>query len=109
MRRVYLKSLAVTYFKNRYDEVIYVGKAKSLNARVKSYFASEHKDSPKTKVLVDRIRDIEIQLGENEAEALILENNLIKKFQPKYNIRLRDDKSYPYVIVKERLLSTARV
>ncbi len=88
-------------FKNKFDEVIYVGKAKSLQSRVKSYFASDHKDSPKTKVLVDKICDIEFQLAESEAEALILENNLIKKYLPKYNIRLRDDKSYPYVIIKK--------
>lgn len=86
-------------FKNKFDEVIYVGKAKNLHNRVKSYFASEHNDSPKTRVLVDKICDIEFQLTETEAEALILENNLIKKFQPKYNIRLRDDKSYPYVLI----------
>ena len=88
-------------FKNKFDEVIYVGKAKSLQSRVKSYFASDHKESPKTKVLVDKICDIEFQLAESEAEALILENNLIKKYLPKYNIRLRDDKSYPYVIIKK--------
>jgi len=88
-------------FKNKFDEVIYVGKAKSLNSRVKSYFASEHKDSPKTRVLVEKICGIEFQLAESESEALILENNLIKKFQPKYNIRLRDDRSYPYVIINK--------
>jgi excinuclease ABC subunit C len=88
-------------FKNKFDEVIYVGKAKSLFSRVKSYFYNDHKDSPKTKVLVDKICDIEFQLAESEAEALILENNLIKKYLPKYNIRLRDDKSYPYVIIKK--------
>ena len=88
-------------FKNKFDEVIYVGKAKSLYSRVTSYFSSEHKDSPKTRVMVDRICDIEFQLASSEAEALILENNLIKKYLPKYNIRLRDDKSYPYVIVKK--------
>lgn len=88
-------------FKNKLNEIIYVGKAKNLNSRVKSYFASEHKDSPKTRILVEKICDIEFQLTESESEALILENNLIKKYLPKYNIRLKDDKSYPYVIVKK--------
>ena len=88
-------------FKNKYDEIIYVGKAKNLKSRVSSYFSSDHKESPKTRMLVEKICNVEIQLAESEAEAFVLENTLIKKYLPKYNIRLKDDKSYPYVIVKK--------
>jgi excinuclease ABC subunit C len=80
-------------------EVLYVGKAKNLRSRVASYFSSDHKGSPKTRYLVDKIRDLSFELTESDAEAFVLENILIKKHRPKYNIRLKDDKSYPYVII----------
>ncbi len=79
-------------------EVIYVGKAKSLKARVSSYFNNSSK-SPKTEILISHVRDFEFLITKNDAEAFVLENNLIKKHSPKYNIRLKDDKSYPYVMV----------
>jgi excinuclease ABC subunit C len=79
-------------------KVLYVGKAKDLKSRVGSYFQKGAK-SPKTEILVGHIRDFDFFLTENEAEALILENNLIKKHRPKYNIMMRDDKSYPYITV----------
>jgi len=82
--------------KSAAGKVIYVGKAKSLKPRVSSYFQMGAK-TPKTEILVGHIRDFEFVLTETEAEALILENNLIKKYKPKYNILMRDDKSYPYI------------
>lgn len=84
--------------KNEHDEVLYVGKAKHLKSRVTSYFNASAKNV-KTEILVSRIRDFDFLVTANEAEALVLENNLIKKHGPKYNIRLKDDKSYPYVVV----------
>lgn len=79
--------------------VLYVGKAKNLKARVSSYFKSKAHSSLKTEHLVGQITDFDFMLTETEAEAFVLENNLIKKFSPKYNIRLRDDKTYPYIVI----------
>ena len=79
--------------------VLYVGKAKSLRSRVRSYFASDHETSVKTQHLVRLIRDVETIVVPSEAHALILENNLIKEYRPRFNIALRDDKSYPYIKV----------
>lgn len=84
--------------KNSQDHIIYVGKAKSLKKRVGSYF-SEAVKNPKTTILVSHIRDFDFMITGNETEAFILENNLIKKHKPKYNIRLKDDKSFPYVVI----------
>ena len=83
-------------FYNKNQTVIYVGKAKKLKNRVQSYFNLSQK-SPKTEILVSHIVECQFILTDSEAEALILENNLIKKHSPKYNIQFRDDKSYPYV------------
>ena len=80
-------------------EILYVGKAKSLRSRVRSYFSSRHDESLKTRELVRRIRDFETLVVNSEAEALILENNLIKEHHPRFNINLRDDKTYPYIKV----------
>jgi excinuclease ABC subunit C len=84
--------------KNDKEQIIYVGKAKNLRSRVQSYFNQSNK-SPKTEILVSHIRDFDFMMTENDAEAFVLENNLIKKHTPKYNIRLKDDKSYPYVVI----------
>ena len=84
--------------KNQRDEILYVGKAKQLKPRVSSYFNASAKNT-KIEILVSKIHDFEFIVTGNEAEALVLENNLIKKHSPKYNIRLKDDKSYPYVII----------
>lgn len=84
--------------KNAKKEVIYVGKAKNLKKRVTSYFTDAQKNL-KTEVLVSHIRDLEFLITESESSALVVENNLIKKHSPKYNIMLKDDKSYPYVVV----------
>ena len=81
--------------------LLYVGKAKNLRSRVSSYFQSSDKGT-KTEVLLSQVDDFDFQLAPSEAEALILENNLIKKHTPKYNIFMRDDKTYPYVVVDRR-------
>jgi excinuclease ABC subunit C len=80
-------------------EILYVGKAKSLRGRVRSYFGASGVDSLKTRELVRRIADFDTIVVESEAEALILENNLIKEHRPRFNIQLRDDKTYPYIKV----------
>ncbi|MBL0145071.1 MAG: excinuclease ABC subunit C [Chitinophagaceae bacterium] len=82
-----------------HNELIYVGKAKHLRKRVSSYFAKNH-TSFKTIELVSRIKRIEFTIVNNEHDALLLENTLIKEYQPKYNISLKDDKTYPYIVVK---------
>ena len=83
--------------------IIYVGKAKSLKKRVSSYFTKKHHDNFKTSVLVSKIVHLEYTVVDTEMDALLLENSLIKEFQPKYNIALKDDKSYPYIkVTKER-------
>lgn len=87
--------------KNVRGDVIYVGKAKNLKNRVISYF-NESLKGAKTKTLVEYIDDFDFMMTTNEVESFILENNLIKKHGPKYNIRLRDDKTYPYVMIDRR-------
>ena len=77
------------------NKIIYVGKAKNLKRRVGSYFNREH--TGKTKALVENINDFEYIITESEVESLLLEINLIKKYSPKYNILLKDNKSYPYI------------
>ena len=83
--------------KNEDNNIIYVGKAKNLKRRVNSYFNKIH--TGKTKVLVDNIKDFEYIITNTETESLILELNLIKKYNPKYNILLKDDKTYPYIVL----------
>lgn len=79
------------------DEIIYVGKAISLKKRVRQYFQSSRNNTPKVNAMVKNISEFEYIIVDNEVEALILESTLIKKHKPKYNILLRDDKSYPYI------------
>lgn len=80
-------------------KIIYVGKAKNLKKRVSSYFTKNHQNR-KTELLVRNIADIRHMVVETEQDALLLENNLIKKYQPRYNIRLKDDKTYPWIVIK---------
>lgn len=84
-------------------KLMYVGKAKSLRKRVSSYFNKQQHENRKTQVLVSRIHSIDFTVVNSEMDALLLENSLIKEFQPRYNINLKDDKSYPYIkLVHER-------
>ena len=94
------ESPGVYQFYDKDGRLIYVGKAKSLKKRVSSYFHKEH-DSGKTQVMVRQISDIKTIVVETEMDALLLENNLIKKHQPKYNVNLRDDKTYPWICIKK--------
>nr|WP_245746352.1 excinuclease ABC subunit UvrC [Evansella caseinilytica] len=97
--------------KNKHGTIIYVGKAKLLRNRVRSYFSGTH--DKKTQMLVSEIRDIEYIVTSSDIEALLLEQNLIKKYEPRYNVMLKDDKSYPYLkLTKEehpRLITTRKV
>ena len=92
--------------------ILYVGKAKNLKKRVSSYFTKTH-DNGKTRVLVKKIANIKHIVVDTETDALLLENNLIKKYQPRYNVMLKDDKSYPWICIKNerfpRVFSTRRV
>lgn len=87
----------VYQFLNKNNKIIYVGKAKNLRNRVRSYFNEKKPQDAKTKAMISKINDVEVIVTDSEAEAFILEDTLIKKYQPRYNVLLRDDKSYPYV------------
>ena len=108
-----LPELAGIYrFYNKIGTIIYVGKAKNLKKRVKSYFTNKNTQTSKTRKLVSEISRIEVTIAPSEFEALLLENNFIKQYQPKYNILLKDDKTFPYLcIVNEqfpRIISTRK-
>src|SRR5713101_1590181 len=87
----------VYIYRDESEKVLYVGKAVNLKNRVRSYFQEGSGHSPRIQVMVPRVRDIETIVTDSEIEALILESNLIKKHRPHYNVRLRDDKQYPYI------------
>ena len=89
----------VYLYKNGHGEVIYVGKAKVLRARVRNYFSEESLSNAKTGTLISEARDLDYIVVDNEKEALALENSLIKQYKPRFNILLRDDKTYPYIKV----------
>lgn len=103
----------VYQFKNREGKVIYVGKAQSLRSRVRQYFQRSRAADPKLDALVSKIADVELIVTDSEVEALILEANLIKKLRPRYNVLLKDDKSYPYIVITNepfpRVFVTRRV
>ena len=82
---------------DRFERVLYVGKARNLKKRVASYFRSDEQLAPKTRALMSHTTSVEVTVTETETEALLLENNLIKEHRPRYNIVLRDDKSFPYI------------
>ena len=103
----------VYQFYDKNGVIIYIGKAKNLKKRVSSYFNKKKFESFKIKVLVDKIREIKYVIVNNEPDALLLENNLIKKHQPRYNILLKDDKTFPWICIKQepfpRVFSTRTV
>ncbi|OGL45010.1 MAG: excinuclease ABC subunit C, partial [Candidatus Schekmanbacteria bacterium RBG_16_38_10] len=104
----------VYLFKDKNSNIIYIGKAKSVSKRVKSYFTQKNEKPLKLHLLLKKIEDIQYITTNNELEAILLENNLIKQHKPFYNIRLKDDKTYPYLklTIKEkfpRLLITRRI
>jgi excinuclease ABC subunit C len=87
----------VYLFKNKEDKILYVGKANNLRSRVRSYFQDSRNLDDKTLILMRRMEDFDTIIVDNEIEALMLESTLVKKYKPRYNISLRDDKSYPYI------------
>ena len=93
------ESPGVYIMKDADDRIIYVGKAKILKNRVRQYFQNSSSHSVKVKSMVSHIASFEYIVTGSEVEALILENNLIKQYSPKYNIMLKDDKTYPYIKV----------
>ena len=102
----------VYQYYDKEDKLLYIGKAKNLKKRVNSYFTKQH-DNARTKLLVKKIHNIKHIVVATETDALLLENNLIKKYQPKYNVMLKDDKTYPWICLKNerfpRVFSTRRV
>jgi len=114
--KIQLKTLpnspGVYQFFDKDEKILYVGKAKNLQKRVRSYFNKTHEHG-KTRVLVKKINSIKHIVVETETDALLLENNLIKKYQPRYNILMKDDKSYPFICIKKedfsRVFLTRRV
>jgi len=91
-------SPGIYQYLNNKNEIIYIGKARNLKKRVNSYFTK--KNTGKTKILVSHIHDIQFLVVETESDALLLENNLIKKYQPRYNVLLKDDKTFPWICIK---------
>ncbi|MBS3774293.1 MAG: excinuclease ABC subunit C [Bacteroidales bacterium] len=103
----------VYQYLDKKGEVIYVGKAKDLKKRVSSYFNKSRYENHRLQILVSRIHDIQYIVVESESDALLLENNLIKKYQPRYNVQLKDDKTFPWICIKNepfpRVFSTRNV
>ena len=99
-------------FYNKEDHLIYVGKAKNIKKRVSSYFSKQSSHSQKTRKLVSEIEKIESTIVPKEYDALLLENNFIKQYQPKYNILLKDDKTFPFICIVDepfpRIISTRK-
>lgn len=90
-------------FRDEHHKVIYIGKAKVLRNRVRQYFQESKKDDPKVATMVSKVRDLEVIETDSEVEALILEANLVKEHKPRYNIELKDDKSFPYIKITDEM------
>ena len=102
----------VYQFYDKQEKLLYIGKAKNLKKRVRSYFNKEH-DNARTRIMVKKIEHIKHIVVDTETDALLLENNLIKKYQPRYNVLLKDDKTYPWICVKKepfpRVFTTRKI
>src|SRR5689334_24942666 len=89
----------VYQFKGEKGELLYVGKAINLRNRVRQYFQKSHKADKRRRLMISRIADVELIVTDSEVEALILETTLIQKLKPRYNIDMKDDKTFPYIVV----------
>ena len=92
-------SPGVYQFKDKHGSLLYIGKAQSIRSRVRQYFQSRSTGSPRLDLMISKIHDLEIILTDSDVEALILEANLVKQYSPRYNVRLKDDKSFPYIVI----------
>jgi len=92
-------SPGVYQFKDKHGSLLYIGKAQSIRNRVRQYFQSRSSGSPRLDLMISKIHDVEIILTDSDVEALILEANLVKQYGPRYNVRLKDDKSFPYIVI----------
>src|SRR3989344_4382555 len=103
----------VYQFKDKENKIIYIGKAKNLRKRISQYFQNPDRHAVKTQVLVKQIDNVDVIIVDNEVEALLLENRLIKKHSPKYNISLKDSKTFAYIKITDekfpRILATRKV
>lgn len=108
--KIFPEKPGVYQFFDKNEKIIYIGKAKNLKHRVSSYFHKESSISGKVKILVKKIKEIRFIIVDTEIDALLLENNLIKKYKPRYNVLLKDDKTYPWICIKNedfpRIFST---
>jgi excinuclease ABC subunit C len=106
-------SPGIYQFKDKQGSLLYIGKAQSIRNRVRQYFQNRPSGSPRLDVMISKIHDLEIILTDSDVEALILEANLVKQYSPRYNVRLKDDKSFPYIVVTKepypRVFVTRRI
>ena len=106
------KQVGIYQFFDNSNKILYIGKAKDLKKRVSSYFFQEHHYA-KTRLMVSKVKDIKYFIVPTEMDALLLENNLIKKYQPRYNVIFKDDKTYPFICIKNepfpRVFSTRKI
>jgi len=92
-------SPGVYQFKDKHGSLLYIGKAQSIRNRVRQYFQNRPTGSPRLDLMISKIQDVDIILTDSDVEALILEANLVKQYNPRYNVRLKDDKSFPYIVI----------
>ena len=106
------KQVGIYQFFDNSNKILYIASAKDLKKRVSSYFFQEH-HYVKTRLMVSKVKDIKYFIVPTEMDALLLENNLIKKYQPRYNVMLKDDKTYPFICIKNepfpRVFSTRKI
>ena len=101
MNKNFLKNIStkpgIYFFKDKQDNILYIGKAKNLKKRISSYFSKN--TNMKNKIMLSRAIDVDTMIVNSEVEALLTESNMIKKYRPKYNILLKDDKTFPYIVI----------